>query len=102
MYVMMTKVQLRAGTSDQCAELFRRTNPAIVKQESDWLGAKMLFDAESNTITVLASWKDLAAYEAMSTKPDFQNTTRQFSQFFAGKPEITKNEVLVVMDPRSI
>lgn len=102
MLVVMTRVQLREGTSDRCAELFRRTNPDLVKNEDDWLGAKMLFDRNSNTVTVLASWRDAASYNAMSAKPEFQSTMKAFGDLFAGKPEITTNELLVDMAPDSI
>lgn len=99
MYVVMTRVRLREGTAETCAELFRRTNPGLVKNEKNWLGAKMIFDCETNTVTVLASWKDVASYKAMSTKPEFQSTMKAFGELFAGKPEISTNELLVDMVP---
>lgn len=102
MYVVMTKVKLRDGTHAQCAELFRDTNPALVKSEPDWLSAKMLFDQGTNTVTVLANWKSISSYQAFSSSSEFRSTMQQFGVFFAGKPEITTHEVLVEMDQQSI
>ena len=99
MFVVMTRVKLREGTAATCAEMFRRTNPELVKNEENWLGARMLFDDETSTVTVLASWKDAASYKAMSARPEFQNTMKAFGELFAGKPEISTNEVLVDMVP---
>ncbi len=102
MFVVVTRVKLREGTGDQCAELFRRTNPELVNDEQDWLGAKMIFDKESSIVTVLASWKNTESYNALSATPKFQATMREFAQFFASPPDITLNELLVEMSPDSI
>lgn len=101
MYVIMTRVKLREGTSEQCAELFERSNPGLVSNEQDWLGARMIFDSHTNVVTVLASWRNPSSYKAMSAKPSFQNTMKEFSSFFASAPEITVNDVLVDMVPQS-
>ena len=102
MFVVMTRVKLREGMADRCADLFRQTNPDLVKNEKNWLGAKMLFDHDSSTVTVLASWNDIASYNAMSARPEFQNTMKSFGELFAGKPEISTHELLVDMVPESI
>ncbi len=99
MFVVMTRVKLREGTAATCADLFRRTNPELVKNERNWLGAKMLFDSENSTVTVLASWSDVSSYKAMSARPEFQSTMRAFGELFAGEPEISTNELLVDMVP---
>ena len=99
MYVVMTRVTLHPGTSERCADLFRRSNPDIVENEQDWLGAKMIFDNETNTVTVLATWRDAASYRAMSGSPKFVDAMSKFSQFFASAPEISVNDILVDMTP---
>lgn len=97
MYVVMTRVELRPGTSEECAELFRQTNPDVVAEEADWLGAQMVFDSETNTITVLAIWRDAESYRRMSASDSFKSTMSKFGQFFAGAPEVSVNRVLVDM-----
>lgn len=69
MFVVMTRVEIRQGTSDQCAELFRNTNPELVKDEVDWCGAQMMFDRETSTVTVLATWKNAQSYEQLIATP---------------------------------
>lgn len=101
MFVVMTKVKLHEGTSAQCAELFRQTNPDLVKNEKDWLGAQMIFDRDANTITVLARWKDARSYQTMRTGAKFQDIMQEFGKFFASTPEVTTNEVLVDMVPEN-
>ena len=98
----MTRVKLRDGTIEQCADLFRRTNPELVKDEANWLGARMIFDSATSTVTVLASWKDVKSYETLSATQEFQSTMQEFAQFFAGPPEITTNQLLVEMRPALI
>lgn len=100
MFVVMTRVKLREETAATCADLFRRTYPGLVKDEKILLGAKMLFDSESSTVTVLAGWKDVTSYKAMSARPEFQSTMKAFGELFAGEPEISTNEVLVDMLPK--
>lgn len=97
MHVVMTRVELRPGTSEECAELFRQTNPDIVEEEADWLGAKMIFDSETNILTVLAIWRDAESYRKMSASDKFKSTMSNFSRFFAGAPEVSVNRVLVNM-----
>ncbi len=99
MHVVMTRVKLRPGTSEDCAELFRQTNPALVEDEADWLGAKMIFDSETNIVTVLAIWRDAESYRKMSASEEFKSTMSRFSQFFEAPPEVSVNRVLVDMAP---
>lgn len=98
MYVVMTRVALRPGTSEDCAELFRQTNPDLVEDEANWLGARMIFDSDTNILTVLAVWRDADSYRRMSASDEFKSTLSNFSQFFAGAPEVSVNRVLVDME----
>lgn len=97
MFVVMTRVRLRPGTSEQCADLFRQSNPDLVGNEQDWHGAQMIFDSETDILTVLATWSDVDAYRQMSGSQKFRNAISEFSQFFASAPEVTVNDLLVDM-----
>ena len=97
MYVVMTRVKLKPGTYEICAELFRETNPDLVSSETDWSGARMLFDHDTDVLTVLASWRDTESYQRMRASPKFQSTMQKFGRHFASSPEISMNEVLVDM-----
>lgn len=97
MYVVMTRVKLRPGMHEKCAKIFEDTNPALVAEEADWLGARMMFEREAQIVTVLATWRNAQSYRDFSARPDFQNTMRQFGELFAGPPQVTINEVLVEM-----
>ena len=97
MHVVMTRVKLRPGTIGECAELFRQTNPDLVSDEADWLGAQMIFDSETDTVTVLATWRDAESYRRMSASDEFKATMSNFSRFFAAAPEVSVNRVLVDM-----
>ncbi len=97
MYVVMTRVKLKPGTHEKCAELFRQSNPNLVSSEPDWLGARMIYDHGSGVVTVLATWRDVDSYKRLSSGAEFQTTMRAFGSFFADPPEISMNEVLVDM-----
>ncbi len=97
MYVVMTRVRLHPGTSEQCADLFRQSNPDLVEKEPDWHGAQMIFDSETDIVTVLASWSDIGSYRRMSKSQKFKSTMSAFSQHFASAPEVTVNDLLVEM-----
>ena len=97
MYVVMTRVKLKPGTSEICADLFQKTNPELVSSETDWLGARMIFDNDTDVLTVLATWRDTDSYQRLRASAKFQSTMREFGQHFASPPEISMNEVLVDM-----
>jgi quinol monooxygenase YgiN len=97
MYVVMTRVRLHPGTSEQCADLFRQSNPGLVGNEPDWQGAQMIFDGETDIVTVLATWSDVDAYRRMSQSHKFKATMSAFSQHFASAPVVTVNDLLVDM-----
>jgi hypothetical protein len=66
MYVVMTRVKLKSGTHKACAKLFEETNPNLMANESDWLGARMIFDRDTEVVTVLATWRNVESYTRMS------------------------------------
>jgi quinol monooxygenase YgiN len=96
-YIVLTRVKLHAGTVEKCAELFRQSNPDIVSEEQDWHGAQMIFDSETDVVTVLAKWSDASSYRRMSDSPKFKKAMSEFGQFFASAPEVSVNDVLVDM-----
>lgn len=99
MYIVVTRVKLLPGTQERCAELFRRTNPELVRNHTDWLGAQMLFDEESQTVTVLATWRDIEAYTHLANSHEFQNTMKAFASFFAAPPDVSVHSVMVDVKP---
>ena len=102
MKVVITKVKLKPGLADACAKLFRETNPVLVREEPDWLGARMVVDRENDVVTVMATWRNGTSYEALANSERFTTTMASFAQLFASPPEITVNDVLVDMTPQSI
>ncbi len=98
MFIVSTRVKLKPGRSQEVAALFRESNPDLVKGQPDWLGAKMIFDPETDVITVLATWRDAAAYQEFSGSEQFQSAMGAFRQHFSGPPEISLNQVLVEME----
>lgn len=99
MFIVVTRVKLKPNTSDLCAKLFAQSNPALVKDEPDWMGAQMIFDPETDIVTVLATWRDLNSYKRLSSSEVFRETMQKFGSFFASAPEISTNRVLVDMTP---
>ena len=99
MYVVMTRVKLKPGVYERCADLFQKTNPGLVSNEPDWLGAQMIFDHETDIVTVLATWQEKSSYKRLNASSEFQQTMREFSEFFASPPEISMNQILVDMKP---
>jgi len=97
MYVVMTRVKLKPGTSEICASLFQETNPELVSSETDWLSAQMIFDHDTDVLTVLATWRNTDSYQRLKASAKFQSTMREFGRHFASPPEISMNEVLVDM-----
>ncbi len=99
MYVVMTRVKLKPGTQETCAKLFEETNPDLVRGEPDWLGARMIFDHETELVTVFATWKNVQSYKRLSSSLQFQQAMKRFGELFAAPPEVSVNSVLVEMMP---
>lgn len=102
MHVIMTRVKLKEGMAGQCAQLFEDTNPGLVREEPDWLGARMLFDPETHIVTVLATWRDAASYARLRDSTPFRETMQAFADLFAGPPEISVTTLLVDMTPDGV
>lgn len=98
MHVAITTVSVDAGAIDEVAELFAETNPALVRDERDWLGAWFTANRERGEITVIARWADADSYRRLSASASFQEAMARFAPFFEGPPHVTVNEVLIDMD----
>ena len=59
----------------------------------------MMFDPETDIVTVLATWLTVAAYKRLSESVEFQRAMGSFGVLFAAPPEISINELLVEMAP---
>ena len=97
MYVVMTTVQLKSGKIDEVRDLFEKTNPDLVKDQTDWVKAKFTANRETNQVTVLAFWRNPSSYKTFSSSDNFKQVMSQFAPYFAGPPQITIHEVLFEM-----
>lgn len=97
MYVVITTVEVEAGSIDGLAELFDRTNRALVAGHDDWLGAWFTADRGTNTVTVIARWKDAASYQNLRNSAEFGSIMARFAEKFVSPPQVSINEVLVEM-----
>jgi len=102
MYAVVTTVALKPGTADAVAALFRETNPALVQDQEDWQGARMLIDRESDTATVIALWRSAEAYRELAESAAFKETMGRFAPHFAGPPEVSVTEIVAEMTPETV
>lgn len=96
-FVVTTKVVIKPGEINQVLKLFKETNPALVKDQTDWVKAVFSKNDETNTVMVQAYWKSKASYVIFRNSERFQKTMKKFSKFFTGKPEVEINEILFQM-----
>ena len=97
MYVVITTVQLKPGKIDEVRDLFKKTNPDLVKDQTDWVEAKFTADRDEDQVTVLAFWRDAESYKTFSASESFKQVMSQFGPYFAGLPQVTINEILFEM-----
>jgi heme-degrading monooxygenase HmoA len=95
--VIVTKAQVKPGRLDQVAKLFAETNPALIKDEPDWLQAVFTADAATNEVTVLAFWANADSYAAFSSGSAFRSTMGRFAEHLAGPPVVNVKRILVGM-----
>lgn len=96
-YLVTTKVQIQEGKINEVLNLFKETNPELVKDQKDWVKATFSKNKETNTVMVQAYWIEKDSYLAFSKSKNFQNTMKQFGQYFARKPVVEINELLFEM-----
>ena len=101
MYVVLTRVKLKPDSHKACAKMFEETNPELVSNEPDWLGARMMFDRDREVVTVMATWKNVESYKQLSSSSEFQQTMQRFGKFFASPPEISFNSLIVELAPQN-
>jgi heme-degrading monooxygenase HmoA len=101
MHVVVTTVRVKPGRAEACAELFRATNPDLVRDEPDWLSARMVVDRERDEVMVTAVWRDAESYRRFSRSERFREVMGGFAEHFAGPPEVRITDLLVEMDRTS-
>ena len=97
MQMVITRVQVKPGAVDACAALFGKTNPDLVRNQPDWLEARMVVDRDTDTITVMALWQNAHSYHEMRNTSAFRDVMQGFGEFFASPPDVSINDVLVDM-----
>jgi heme-degrading monooxygenase HmoA len=102
MFAIMTEVDLKPGAGSDVAALFDATNPDLVRDQPDWLGAEMLLDEEADRVVVIARWRDPEAYRAMAETSAFKDTMQRFAAHFAGPPRVRVLKSAVTMTPESL
>ncbi|MEM7162509.1 MAG: antibiotic biosynthesis monooxygenase [Bacteroidota bacterium] len=96
-YIVETSVKVKAGTTQNVLDLFKRTNPLLVENESDWLKASFATDEEKSLVIVRAEWKSKEAYINFSVSDRFSQTMQDFRKYFDGRPEVHISKVLFEM-----
>ena len=97
MYLVTTRVKIKPGTVYQVLELFRTTNPGLVKNQKDWVKASFSYDEEKSVVIVNATWKNKESYLKFSKSEPFTETMKSFGQFFLGPPEVQISNILFEM-----
>lgn len=97
--VVLTTIPVREGSIDEVARRFEETNPPLVADQADWLGAWFTGSRERSEITNIALWRSAESYEQLRRSEAFQATMSQFSDLFVGPPTVSINELLVEMEP---
>jgi len=96
-YIVETTVKLQEGKTNEVLELFRSTNPALVRDESDWIKASFASVEENDIVIVRAEWKSKESYLKFSNSEKFRETMGQFRQYFSGRPEVSIAKILFEM-----
>lgn len=76
---------------------FEKTNPDLVKDQTDWVKAKFTANRAEDQVTVLAFWRDANSYKTFSASKGFKQVMSQFGPYFIGPPQVTINEILFEM-----
>jgi len=102
MKAIVTRVTLKPGRADAVAALFEQTNPELVRDRTEWHGARLLIDRARDEVTVIALWRSEEAYRAFAEADAFRQTMARFAQHFAAPPEVQVTEVAVDMAPDDV
>jgi len=96
-YIVTTTVPIKEGKIPEVLALFKKTNPNLVKNQKDWVRAIFSSNEKTGVVMVQAYWVNAQSYMEFSNSSEFRQTMQQFGQYFAGKPEVTINEILFEM-----
>jgi len=72
-YIVTTKVEIKPGEVNDVLELFKATNPELVKNEGDWIKAVFSKNVGKSSVMVQAYWKSKEAYLKFSKSDKFQH-----------------------------
>ncbi len=96
-YLVTTSVVIKEGKIDEVLNLFKQTNPDLVKDQVDWEKAIFSINREKNLVMVFAYWKNKGSYLSFRQSQNFQNTMAKFETYFDSKPIVEINEILFEM-----
>jgi quinol monooxygenase YgiN len=88
LHLVVTTAAVKPGHADALIELFEETNAALVAKQTDWLGAELSYDADTNTVLVIARWKSADSYRLFARSEAFQETMKRFGPHLASTPEV--------------
>ena len=96
-YIIQTTAKLKEGTTTEVLELFKSTNPELVKDEPDWVKASFAAVEEENIVIVRAEWRSQESYLKFAESEKFRSTMERFGTYFVGQPKVTISKVLFEM-----
>ncbi len=96
-YIVETIVQVQPNKTGDVLQLFKSTNPKLVRNEPDWISASFSSIEEKDIVIVRAKWKAKTSYTKFSNSEKFKKTMKQFNPYFTSKPEVHISKVLFEM-----
>jgi len=96
-FLVTTQVAIKDGNINEVLNLFKETNPGLVRDQKDWIKAVFSVNESTNKVMVQAYWKSKEAYQNFSNSDDFLQTMKKFSPYFIEKPNIQINKILFEM-----
>ena len=96
-YIVETTVQLKKDATNEVLELFKSTNPELVRDEPDWIRATFSTISAEDLVIVRAEWKSKESYVEFSNSEKFKETMGKFGNYFAEKPKVIISKVLFEM-----
>ena len=97
MFIVNTKVHIKKGKLNEVLQLFRESNPKLVRQEADWLKAYFTANEEKNSARVPAFWINPESCRKFSASEKFKSTMADFARYFKSPRVIEINRILFEM-----